>query len=71
MTNLLIVGEESGRLDDALEDIGAAYEVESEELIKTLTSLLEPIMILIMGIIVGFIVIAMLLPLFQVTTAMR
>lgn len=66
MTSLIIVGEESGRLDEALGEIASAYERDTDEMIKVMTSLLEPVLILVMGLIVGFIVVAMLLPIFQI-----
>ncbi len=65
MTSLLIVGEESGKLDNALAEIASSYERDTDEAIKVLTSLMEPLMILSMGLVVGFIVVAMLLPIFQ------
>ena len=65
MTSLLIVGEESGKLDNALAEIASSYERDTDEAIKVLTSLMEPLMILGMGLVVGFIVVAMLLPIFQ------
>lgn len=65
MTSLLIVGEESGRIDNALAEIAGSYERDTDEAIKVLTSLMEPLMILAMGLVVGFIVVAMLLPIFQ------
>jgi general secretion pathway protein F len=65
MSSLIIVGEESGRLDEALAEVSSSYERETDEMVKLMTSLLEPIMILVMGLIVGFIVISMLLPIFQ------
>lgn len=67
MSNLVIVGEESGRLGEALAEVAAAYERDSEEAIRIITSLLEPLMILLMGLIVGFIVVAMLLPIFEIS----
>lgn len=66
MSNLLIMGEESGRLEEALSEIAASYERETEEAVKVMTTLLEPLVILVMGIVIGFIVIAMLLPVFQI-----
>ena len=66
MTNLIIVGEESGRLNEALSEVADVYERDSDELIKIMTNLLEPLMILVMGLIVGFIVVAMLLPIFEI-----
>lgn len=66
MTSLIIVGEESGRLDEALGEIAGSYERDTDEAIRVMTSLLEPVLILVMGLIVGFIVVAMLLPIFQI-----
>jgi len=66
MTSLIIVGEESGRLDEALGEIAGTYERDMDEAVKVMTSLLEPILILVMGLIVGFIVVAMLLPIFEI-----
>ena len=71
MTNLVSVGEESGNLDEALGEIASFYESETEEAVKIITSLLEPLMILGMGLIVGFIVIAMLLPMFELNMAVK
>jgi type II secretory pathway component PulF len=71
MTNLLSVGEESGRLDEALGEIANFYERESDEAIRIFTSLLEPLMILGMGLVVGFIVIAMLLPMFEINMMVK
>ena len=65
MTNLVAVGEESGKLDEAMSEVANYYEKQTEEAIKIMTSLLEPLMILAVGLVVGFIVIAMLLPIFQ------
>lgn len=67
MTNLISIGEESGRLDEALAEIARTYEKDIDDTIKMMTSLLEPIMILAMGLVVGFIVVAMLLPIFQIS----
>ena len=69
MTNLLLIGEESGTFEEVLNDIADSYDQETNETIKTLTTLLEPIMILTIGLIIGFIVIAMLLPIFQIDIA--
>ncbi|MBI3602542.1 MAG: type II secretion system F family protein [Candidatus Omnitrophica bacterium] len=71
MSNLISVGEESGKLQDALEEVGNSYEQDTEEAIMIMSSLLEPLMILIMGLMVGFIVVAMLLPIFDINTMVR
>ena len=60
------VGEETGALDTMLPKIADFYEDEVDAAVKALTSILEPVMIVFVGGIVGFIVIAMYLPLFKV-----
>jgi len=62
---LIAVGEESGSLGSTLRDIADTFERETQEAIKVMTTLLEPLMIILVGGIIGFIVIAMLLPIFQ------
>lgn len=71
MTNLIIVGEESGRLSEALIEIAQSYERDTAQALKTLTSVMEPLLILCMGLIVGFIVVAMLLPIFEINVMAR
>ena len=66
VVNMLAVGEESGRLGEACTRIADVYDKEVDRAISAMTSLLEPTLILIMGFFVGFLVIAMLLPMFQV-----
>jgi type IV pilus assembly protein PilC len=65
------VGEETGALDTMLAKIADFYEDEVAAAVKGLTSLLEPLMIIIVGGIVGFIVISMYMPLFKVYDAIR
>ena len=60
------VGEETGALDAMLSKVADFYEDEVEAAVKALTSILEPVMIVIVGGIVGFIVVSMYLPLFKV-----
>ncbi len=64
-------GEETGTLDRSLEKISQVYERDIERKIKVLTTLLEPLLILTIGIIVGVIVISMLLPIFQISFLVR
>jgi len=66
LVNLISVGEESGRVEETLEELAQIYEAETDEAVKIMTNLLEPILILIMGVVVGFIIISMLLPVFQI-----
>lgn len=71
MTNIISVGEEAGALEGSFLRIADEYTQEAENTLKTLTKLLEPTVILIMGLIVGFIVISMLLPIFQINLIVR
>ena len=71
MTNMLAVGEKGGNLESALGEVARFYEREVDRITRVLTSLLEPVMILIMGLVVGFVVFAMLLPVFQINIGMR
>ena len=71
MSNLIVVGEESGKLDDALSEVANSYEHDTDETIRIMSSLIEPLMILVMGIIVGFIVVAMLLPIFEINVMVK
>ena len=69
--NMIAVGEEGGKLEESLSGIAGAYEKEVEQAINVMTSLLEPILILVIGGIVGFIVFAMLLPIFDIGAMAR
>src|SRR4051794_37779383 len=66
VVQMVAVGEETGALDSMLSKIADFYEDEVDAAVKALTSILEPIMIIVVGGIVGFVVIAMYLPLFKV-----
>ena len=67
VANMVAVGEESGSLDDSLLEVAIYYEREVDHKIRIMTTLLEPILILCVGGVVGFIVFAMMLPIFQVS----
>jgi type IV pilus assembly protein PilC len=66
VTQMIGVGEETGALDAMMSKIADFYESEVEASVKALTSILEPVMIVVVGGIVGFIIIAMYMPMFQV-----
>lgn len=70
-TDMVGVGEQSGRLDDMLLHVSGHLEQESESTIQTMLSLVDPILILVMGVIVGFVVVAILLPLFEISQLVR
>jgi type IV pilus assembly protein PilC len=66
VTHMVGVGEETGALDTMLDKIAEFYEDQVEASVKALTSIMEPVMIIVIGGIVGFIVVSMYLPLFTV-----
>lgn len=65
VVNMVDVGEETGALDDMLYRVADVYDEEVEVKVESLVSLLEPIMVVVLGLIVGFIVIALFLPLIK------
>jgi type IV pilus assembly protein PilC len=71
VTHMVGVGEETGALDSMLDKVAEFYEDQVEASVKALTSILEPIMIIVIGSIVGFIVISMYLPLFSVYNSIK
>ncbi|HQP12231.1 MAG TPA: type II secretion system inner membrane protein GspF [Candidatus Omnitrophota bacterium] len=68
---MISVGEQSGNMEAMLYKIADAYEKESEASVMMMTSMLEPVMILVMGLIVGFIVVSVLLPIFEMNQLVR
>ena len=70
-SQMVAVGEETGALDAMLSKIADFYEDEVDAAVKSLTSILEPLMIVVVGGMVGFIVISMYLPLFKVYDQIR
>lgn len=68
LSNLVSIGEESGRLDEVLGEIAEVYEQDLDEKSSFLTTLLEPAMILVVGSIIAFIVMGILLPIFEMNS---
>lgn len=69
VTHMIAVGESTGALDAMLGKIADFYEDEVDQAVASLTSLLEPVMMVFLGIVIGFIVIAMYLPIFKMSEA--
>ena len=65
LSSAILVGEESGRLDSMLESTAITMEEEAEAATKRLVTLLEPVLICFMAILVGFIIIAVMLPIYE------
>lgn len=70
LSSMVTIGEETGQLDEILNKTADFYDEEVEQAIIATTSLLEPILIVVMGVIIGFIVISVMLPMFDMYTAM-
>ena len=68
VTHMIAVGEKSGQLEGMLESVSNAYDTEVENRVQILTSLLEPLMIVLMGGAVGFIAISILMPLIEMSS---
>ena len=62
-------GEESGTLSDVLRDVAEFYGRELKTVIKITTSMIEPLMIIVMGVLVGFIASSIILPIFKMSSA--
>ncbi len=62
----IAVGEMSGQVEAGLERMAGIYEEQLQRQVRTLTTLLEPVIMIVMGVVVGFIVLAMLLPIFEI-----
>ena len=71
VTQMIGVGEETGALETMMTKVADFYEEQVAAAVKALTSILEPIMIVVVGAIVGFIVIAMYLPMFKVYDSIK
>lgn len=71
LLQIISTGEKSGQLADALKRAATFYETEFDKKLQRAISLLEPVLILFMGLVVGFIVIAVLLPIFELNQLIR
>jgi general secretion pathway protein F len=71
LVRMIAVGERSGELEPMLDRVADAYEQDVESSLATLTAVLEPVMILVMGGIMVFVVLAILLPIFEINSLVR
>jgi len=69
VTQMIAVGEETGKLDEVLTKLSVYFESESENLVKGLTTAIKPLIMIVLGLGVGFLVIAVILPIYNLTTA--
>jgi type IV pilus assembly protein PilC len=67
MNQMVSVGEETGKLDEVLLKLSSYFEAESETAVKGLTTAMEPLIMIVLGIGVGFLIIAIILPIYNLT----
>lgn len=67
--NMIKIGEESGTMDDLLDKAADFFDEEVDRSVQRLTTLFEPLMIVVMGVVIGFIVLAMYMPMFDMVKA--
>lgn len=68
LTQMIAVGEETGKMEEVLTKVSHIFEVESDQKVKTLTSAIEPLVMVLLGLGVGFLVIAVILPIYNLTS---
>lgn len=69
VSQMAAVGEETGKMDEVLERVAAFYDGEVDHLIKGLSAALEPIILVILGAMVGFLIISIITPIYKITSA--
>ncbi|MBI3396840.1 type II secretion system F family protein [Candidatus Woesebacteria bacterium] len=69
LSQMVAVGEETGKMEEVLKKVSHIFEIESDQKVKALTTAVEPIIMVILGIGVGFLVIAVILPIYNLTSS--
>jgi type IV pilus assembly protein PilC len=70
LSQMISVGEETGKMDEVLGKISHIFEIESEQKLKALTAAIEPAILIVLGVGVAFMVIAIIMPIYNITTAL-
>lgn len=68
LSQMIAVGEETGKMEEVLSKVSHVFEIESDQKVKALTAAIEPIVMVILGLGVGFLVIAIILPIYNLTS---
>jgi type IV pilus assembly protein PilC len=71
VVQMMMVGEETGALDTMLEKIADFYDQEVDATVEALTSLIEPLLIAVMGVVVGGMVVALYMPMFNIINLIK
>jgi type IV pilus assembly protein PilC len=65
---MLSVGEETGKIDEVLAKLSVYFSTESEQAVKGLTTAIEPIIMVVLGVGVGFLIISIIMPMYSLTS---
>lgn len=71
VTKMISVGEKSGKLDESLIYLGTFYEDEIDDISKNLTTIIEPVLLIVIAIVVGFVALAIISPIYELTGSIR
>jgi len=71
VTQMISAGEESGKLGEVLDEVSEYYAKELRNVIKSVTAMIEPLMIVVMGSVVGFIAMSIILPIFKLSSVVK
>ena len=65
LSSTILIGEETGRLDDLLGSVADSFDYEAEMATQRLTTFIEPVLIIFMALVIGFIMISVMMPIYQ------
>lgn len=71
LVQMATVGEQTGHIDETLQRVSAFFEFESEQAVKTMTTLIEPAILICLGLGVGFLVVSIILPIYNLTSSIK
>lgn len=71
VTQMLAIGEETGNLEDILEQMAIHYEAEIDDTMKNLSSIIEPLLLLVIGVVVGFLALALIMPIYNISNSIQ
>ncbi|TSA44715.1 type II secretion system F family protein [bacterium] len=70
VTQMIQVGEESGTMETVLEEVATFYEAEIDDTVKNLSSIIEPVLVIIIGVVVGILAVGLIMPIYNITQSM-
>ncbi len=71
LVQMVMVGEESGKLESTLDTVAASYEAEADDRINTMVAMIEPIMTIVLAVIIGFIALSVITPMYSMTSKFK